>query len=327
MGLFGALFGSDRPASELSEGKLVARIERFLAAHRKNIRLGPQDLARAKQDMLALGDRGFSEAGFALAQRNAAMGPLYKEARQALGAMGHPKSAALLVAMLANRGAGGSREDLIPILGQARNACAAPELLRIALTDHDFLVVELMIKALQSMGAPDSEAALAEFRRGESRELTAVYFETPEPVFTSRLGQVPGEAELKQVLPEISSKAGPWAGVLCDYLFADDAYVGSMIVFLADAPSDDRARGLETFLATTRETLSRQWLTGSIDEPGVRTLGKLLKYPSLASDLSVKALVRRAADDLPRRQQMVRGLLTSEIRSRIEAGLGRALDI
>lgn len=219
----------------------------------------------------------------------------------------------------------GTADATVAALGHPRNAAAIPALLRIALEDRDYRRIRLAVRTLETMGDPAAEQALAIFRAAPSRRLSVVYLETPEPVYTSRLGQTPTAEELREALGEIRRRAPGLPHLLLTYLFDDEAPATSAFESLIASPTLERVWAFEAFLLNSPDRIYKGILIGPPDDPRSRAHKEITAYPSMVTDEAARALVRAGMSGLAARQARLIALLTPDSRGRIEALLGRAL--
>jgi hypothetical protein len=116
------------------------------------------------------------------------LGPHTSSAIAALGAVRHRHAADYLIKLVASprspcREAGRA-------LGHARNNHAVPGLLNIALTSPDFECARVAVRALEKIGTPDAEAALANFRAQPGRRVRVTGADGDYWSSTGPLGQV-----------------------------------------------------------------------------------------------------------------------------------------
>lgn len=313
-----------RPLEEQSSDRLCRLIESYLKDPSSLKPERAQARERARRAMLILGERPCSERILDLAVTAAPLGPLYLEARQALGLMGQPRAIEKLLHLLQHPSTRTSDNATVAALGHPRNAAAIPALLQTALEDRDFTRIQLAVRTLAGMGAP-AEKALAMFRAAPSRCLSVVYFETPEPVYTSRLGQTPTAEELQEALRKIKSGTPPFSRSMLTYLFGDEAAATSEFESLIASPTPERAMAFEAFLLKRLDRVYENVLTAPPDDPRSRAPTKITAYPSIVTDEAARTLVRVGMRGFAARQARLMALLTPQSRGQIEALLGHAL--
>ncbi len=91
-------------------------------------------------------------------------------------------------------------------LSHPRNNSAVPALLHLALTHHQYVPVETAAIALSAIGTTEAKRALGEFVKHPSRGLEIVYFDSTQLKYTSALGQIPNDNEIKAATSALKSE-------------------------------------------------------------------------------------------------------------------------
>jgi hypothetical protein len=165
--------------------------------------------------------------------------------------------------------------------------------------------------------------ALARFRAATSRLIIA-RFDSHQPVYTSSLGQTPNADEFAATLVEVKSRRRGPPGYV-QYILGTDAEAQSQLEDLVAAPDSEKAWGLELYLQKIPHQLYEGFLTGPERFLRSRAVTGLINHPS--SSGALRFLIAQASAGLPKRQTMLRDMLTPERRAHIEAAIGRPLQL
>lgn len=306
-----------RPLEEQSSEKLCRLVDSCLKDPASLRPERAQAKERARRAMLILAGRPYSDRIFQLAANAASLGPLSSQARHVLGQIGRPNAIEALLRLPRNNNTTNIGEkEIIAALGQPRNAAAIPDLLQMALETPNYMLVRRATQTLAAMGGAEAEKALATFRASPSRRLSVVYLESPEPVYTSRLGQAPTDEELREALSEMR---------LPPFIFGDEAAATAEFEALVASPTLKRAMAFESFLLKSPDQVHDSILIAPPDHPRCRAETKITAYPSIVTDEAARAIVRASQRGLAARKAKFFALLTPDARARIEAHLGHPL--